>query len=666
VTDTPDDTAKLEDALRDAGMGKREQPTVLARVELEAIQSRTIRAAIDDPTISTDVIIGRISDVVSFVLTQELTAILCSTRKLPKRFVQSSILRIRAEQRAAKLDTSAFGLDLAGLPWLLTDRGVYPTRRSEGGSIEPDLGRVVATRPIYPAASGTDIATKRHYVRVAWSGDNSHNGSAWLPEESLRDAAALRALDGAPVSLGRVNRLSDWLSDATPRAPEQNVKLTSRLGWINGQWTWRSAAGAVYRGEQYLAWCGPELPAVAGSLAEWRRGVDHLLTLGTAGYTALACVALSVASPLVRLTGRRCPIMGLVSETSTGKGSAITYALSAWGDPAKLTLPASSTTRGLQDLAYLSADLPVFVDEIQRLADRRYGVDIEDTLYYLGNGQRRVTSSRTQVSRGGERRWGVSYYASEGDVLVSGRHGGVLQRVLQLDGAPCPNAATAHLLQAASRSYGCLALAWHDYLALGPAVLPRDLVSAIDDPVGYLTACLASAETTARASWAALGGDDATSVALLWLGAAMLAGILGLPPEWSSPMIAWLCRRVAGARTSAADRASVAWEDLISMALSILPPTVSDESEAVLDHEPLAWRTAEHLDINPVHPRVTRLLAPYGALRSLETSWHVRGWIASQGRHLRVQRRVGAERVRVLRCKNGAPGLADIVPDDGA
>jgi uncharacterized protein (DUF927 family) len=80
-----------------------------------------------------------------------------------------------------------------------------------------------------------------------------------------------------------------------------------------------------------------------------------------------------------------------------------------------LRLPASSTGKGLQDRAIQYPDLPIFLDELQQLAEQN-PIVASDAVYFLANGQRRVTSSRAQTSVGGEARHGVGFYAAEAPV----------------------------------------------------------------------------------------------------------------------------------------------------------------------------------------------------------------------------------------------------------
>lgn len=602
------------------GEPPRQTPTEPSRTDIAAALKR------GDPS---DHILRMVAGVKSFGEREEVLARVCAERGLPKVQARSHVQQLaqqRAQERGSVIHSrNDYGLDLDGLNWTLTSKGVYPLTCKQG-VWEPLLSRPAATRPIYPAASGIDAATGEPYVLLRW--DNP-SGEQWVPESHLRDKAALSSLPGAPVSLGRILSLSDYLVDVTPRAPAKNT-ITSRMGWVGGQWIWRHSK---------FCYVGPQLDDT-GDIKIWRKGMATLIDQGPHGYPALACLAASAGAPLVRVVGRRNPILALTYRTSSGKGSAIGYALSVWMPPHRLTIPASSTIKGTQDLAHAFPDLPLFADEIHQLR----GDNIAKLLYYLGNGQRRVTSSRTQVAVGGERRWGVGYIASESHVLES-QHGGVGMRAISINGKPCLDAETALLLQQSARASGA----------------PGDIISrSVHDAVATLHD---HERELVRDAGDMLQGDDVSSLAVMWTGGEMLSQAVGMSMSWVRPTILWLLSHHISVRSARSERAESAWNAMIDVVLHGLRTDTTSGATWELVREPVAWLIWDghtgYLEIHTRHPRVVQALADYGGEQALLADWRERGWIIPyrDGRPKWMRRGHG----RVIRSALSAPGLE---PDD--
>lgn len=535
-----------------------------------------------------------------------------------------------ADQPRAVID-DAYGLDLPSGRWHISAEGVYPLRFD--GSI--DTKGVVATRPIWPSAIGRDRATGREHVRLAWVDPRGKTRFEWVPETTLRSRDDLRALDGAPVSLGRLTSLSDWLVDALAGVRVRDLAITTSVGWIGGAWTWPmpESADAEPPSDSHPLFVGSALPE-PGDPAAYLAGVQHLLTLGPSGFTALACLGAAAGAPLSRLLGRRNPIVGLVSESSQGKGSAINFALALWTDPRDLTLPASSTAKGAQDRAIAMPDLPLFADELHQLLERD-PLQAADALYFLGNGQRRVTSTRTQQSRGGERRYGVGFFAAERPVVPS-LPLGAQYRTIELEGAPCPDLTTSAVLQRASRAHGALAVA-----------LGRELATSRDRLVGVLE--LRSQRIREQA--AGLAGDDAESLAIVMTGLELLARAAGLELP-AQRVVEWLAGRVIEQRKNTVDRETAGFLAMLDVVMNgdWGQINVSGYSELGFGGERIAWRRGVQdrptlLDINPRAQRVAVVLSKFGGDSSLRSAWARRGWLETAGDGCFAVKRDGFGRV---------------------
>lgn len=531
-----------------------------------------------------------------------------------------SEMRKREKTSSAQPEDTTY-IDLSGLPWICDWKGVIAARLSPGGFKERLENEIVATRPIWPAALGEDVTTGEPHVLLKWFDQYDQERSAWFSQTSLRERETLRAIPGACIGASRINRISDYLADAEARVKDVHRKLTTHLGWVGGSWVWH--------GSEEPAYLGDPLPK-PGDLAAWRAGVEHLLTLGEAGYPALICLAASAGSPLVRIAGRRNPVIALACQTSTGKGTAINYALSIWTDPALLTLPASSTIKGAQDRAMWLPDAPLFADELHGMTEE----DIARMLYFLGNGQRRITSSVGQKAIGGQRRYGTGFAAAELD-LVSGGHGGVGTRVIEIRDSPLPSAEPAAILRNATRHAGAAGM-------LLSAILTPDKASLLDTAVEAV-----------RRRCSELHGDDENSLAVTWAGGWLLSEALDLTQDWVKRAMEWLIAKHSESRKSHVDKVQAAWNDICDT-FAVGRKDHEGTDAVYVGNEIIGWsrNPVGTFDVYPRHPRIVQICQQAGGAHRLFAALADRGFIVTSEGHNTMRRRVGGELVRVLR---GAP-----------
>jgi len=382
-----------------------------------------------------------------------------------------------------------------------------------------------------------------------------------------------------------------------------------------------------------LEYIGTPIPP-AGALSTWSAGLALLLKRYPGTATALVCLGASVGAPISRLIAKRNPVIGLVDDSSRGKGTVINYALSVWLPPELLTVPAGSSAKGLQDRAGAFPDCPFFADELQLLLDRDPNA-VQEVLYFAGNGQRRVTSSRTGEARGGERRYGVAFFAAERPV-TPGLNLGVQYRTWELDGAPLPypDADLSEALQRATRSAGAVAK------ALGPIIRAagRDALTV---------AALARVEALAKAH-SGLAGDDAAGLAIVEWGLEQLAAVTGQAIPVAE-LLATVAARIVRMRASVVDRETMAWQALLDLVLN----AVGEGQELLISGQPVAWRNIDGqgnllaLDINTTAPPVALMLSRYGSETSLLRTWGARGLIERGFDQWKVRHR-GAGRVMRL------------------
>jgi hypothetical protein len=536
-------------------------------------------------------------------------------------------------------------LDLAGLRlrWSLGTKGVSPVELTPDGTRVERQNKRVAGLPIWPERAGTDVASGSTWWKLGWLTPYGKPEYQWLSEFDLKQGHALVALPNGPVAKRHAENCAVYLTEARASVRQERAEVTSRIGWcgVNGGRRWVFPGVGVHQAVEYI---GGALPA-HGDLAKWKVGLKHLVDLPEDdGFTALVVVCLSAAAPWSRLMGSRNPIIGLMGPSSSGKGSALDYALSLWADVDLMRLPASSTSKGIEDKAIALPDLPIFMDELQQLGEL-HPQATGNVLYFLANGQRRTTSSKTQQAVGGERRYGVGFYAAEAPILP-GQNLGVLFRVIELDGRPCPTEETAKILQASTQHTGQLAGPIAELLGTHTAAEWVDQVRA------------RAAEL--RKNHPGVVGDDPEALTLVDLGAEVLTTTTGIEVPREA-LLTWLVAKIKAQRASVIDKETRCLHQVMGSVVN-QNWRGDDDPAAPADHvprartsvslqgRPMAWRTYEakgltkYLDIDPAHPQLAPLFASHGGEDRVLRHWADKGWIVRQDGRLRVAR-AGAGRV---------------------
>lgn len=551
--------------------------------------------------------------------------------------------------------------------WSIGNDGVAPVEWNEkAGVMQVKTNKRIGNLPIWPSQIGRDAATGKTWIRLGWVTPSGEIRREWLPEEQVKAGKPLLDLPEGPVAGVRWQGAAVWLAEARTAVTRPQVEVTSRMGWcgINGsrRWVWPETGDAA--GARYI---GDHLPG-HGEMVGWQRGLEHVLGLGEPGFVALLCAALSAAAPWARLiNGQRNPVVGLQARSSSGKGSVLGWALAIWAEATALTLPASSSMKGLQDRAVQYPDLPIFADELQQLLEQgQWGQSqASDAVYFLANGQRRVTSSKAQVSVGGEARHGVGFYAAEAPVLT-GLNKGVQMRVVELRDAPCPDEKTARVLRTAGQHTGVLA-----------AEISRRVQATA---VGEWIASLRASSDELRAMYPGIEGGDSDVLALVRRGCDVLGEICGLDLP-TDGLVAWLAGRMARQRSEAVDRETVClhavldWLGNLDWTFENADGGIGYRREIVIQLHHVAWSdwtsgpggfARASLECDPTHRDLAALFERYGGERRVLPAWAERGWIERQGANLKVRRRGCGRVVRFSRAALvqhfGAEDLAPEAP----
>lgn len=103
-------------------------------------------------------------------------------------------------------------------------------------------------------------------------------------------------------------------------------------------------------------------------------------------------IATSFASPLLEPLQHRVLIIHIWHDSRGGKTAVLKLSISIWGDPIKLLSSYNSTAVGLERTSGMLKHIPLGLDELQSLNERRQ--TIEGIIYMLGNGMGRIRGAK--------------------------------------------------------------------------------------------------------------------------------------------------------------------------------------------------------------------------------------------------------------------------------
>lgn len=507
--------------------------------------------------------------------------------------------------------------------------GIYKMRYNQQGTRIERLLPPIADRPMWPGAMGNDLHTGKVWVKLCWVGSQGEAHSEWVPSTALNSRDTVLGLNDSPVSVDNVVDVCGFLRYAKTAVVADFAAITSAVGWSGDEATRRF----VLPGDPEVEYIGPPLET-RGTVEGWAAPLRRLAALGRDGFTALAVLGLSAASPLVRLAHRRNPVLALANTSSTGKGKVIEYGVSIWTEARLLTVPAMSSVKGTQDIGMNRPDFPMFVDEVQQLAKKDPQI-VEDLVYFCANGQRRITSSRNQTAKGGERRFGATFLATEEEVMEALQKG-AQNRVIELRGDPLPydTDLAAALTQAAA--YHCGAVG-------------RELANILNERAIDILVDMEITATELTNNVVGLVGDDCYTIAMIEQGLTLIQEVTGVTLPITR-VVGWLVDYLRDHRENSTDNAEATFTYIMDSVLSATWGKDGDPDALMdMDGSYVAFKLSQVVDtenfpleIIPTANRVTNALRSRGVTERVAGVWAKRGWLEKQGTNLKwVRQGVG-------------------------
>jgi len=546
------------------------------------------------------------------------------------------------EQAAAAPPAEGFSIKPLEVPYpyALQPGGLYYRKVVQG---DEELVPITMA-PIWIGSVGEDIRSGRIFLDLRYHHRGREQGQ-WVNRAVAMNARKLvdMAEFGLPVTSANATAVVKYLDafEAYNVGQLARQDLSSTNGWIDDSTFLAGRPIGERNIHLHPEGSGDALIVTGfratGNLTDW-------LALATRARAAspLARFGLAAAfsGPLLKPLKVRSFIVHLCHESGAGKSAVIKLAVSAWGDPERLMASLYATKVGVERLAALFSDLLLGLDELQ-LQDH---VEFRRTLAYLlaqGTG-------KTRGSRGGGLQttatWRlVALTSGEVPMTTSKDFSGQQGRVLDLYGEPMPDKNLAQEMHRFVQD--C-----HGHA--GPAFVNRLLFESAER--------LRAVHVRLREEIAGRAGRDLRPAHLDGIATVCLADLL---------FSQWL----AGAKEAEAHLEAV---DLAMTILECLPPEGEQASYAERALEwTLGWveQNPEAFEANGrikygwwVTPswsaRPTELVliptawepaiaaAGFDPGRVLR-DWGEAGWIAKDGKNLRVKRGDGPGRKIALICR---------------
>ena len=281
---------------------------------------------------------------------------------------------------------------------------------------------------------------------------------------ALNKTQLIRYADsGLPVNSGNAEDMVSYLAayEAKNNGCISCVRSIDRIGWVGKEFY-------PYRvdGEMELEADTATLAQMIGGLTQAGSEEEWLRAAETArgGSVSRTMLAGSFASPLLHWLKHRVFLMHVWHDSRGGKTATLKLALSVWGDPVKLLTSYHATAVGLERSCAAMKHLPLGLDELQALAEKR--MTVESIVYSLGNGFGKLRGAKN----GGLQRtlqWrNIILSTGEMPLIRENSMDGVGSRVLELYGRPIAEEAVARELhQISEKNYGHAGKRYIEYLA---------------------------------------------------------------------------------------------------------------------------------------------------------------------------------------------------------
>jgi len=285
---------------------------------------------------------------------------------------------------------------------------------------------VVITKRLENIDTGQERLVLSHYRNGRWKEIIS-------PRSTVLNKNKLVSLsdNGLPVSTDNAEGVVRYLSsyEAANSKCIPFIRSISRIGWVGKEfYPCLTNGDIVYENDD-----------ADNTVAAITEHGDYSLWLETGKELrkhlfARAQLAASFASPLLEPLQNRVIILHIWYSSKSGKTAGLKYALSVWGDPLKLMGNFNTTSVGLERRAGTLRHLPLGIDELQALNDKRLSPSL--IVYSLGNGYGKTRGAKNGGLQDVPTWRNCIVSTGEQPLAAENAMDGVNTRVLELYGAP--------------------------------------------------------------------------------------------------------------------------------------------------------------------------------------------------------------------------------------
>ncbi|MBF0371598.1 MAG: DUF927 domain-containing protein [Magnetococcales bacterium] len=250
--------------------------------------------------------------------------------------------------------------------------------------------------PLHITARTRDASQTNHGRLLEFKDPDGHKHSWAMPMENLAgDGADCRRTllsMGLGITPNRKARehLSTYIQNSLPEAVARCVE---RTGWYGDVFVFPNETIGENNERVMLQSISGDLQGfeAAGTLADWQQGVAARCV----GNSRLVfAVSAAFASVLLHLVEEESGGFNFTGQSSTGKTTALTVAVSVWGGAERLQRW-RATSNGLEAVALLHNDTLLCLDELAQVDPREAG----EIAYMLANGTGKARSRRDGTAR---------------------------------------------------------------------------------------------------------------------------------------------------------------------------------------------------------------------------------------------------------------------------
>ena len=280
---------------------------------------------------------------------------------------------------------------------------------------------------------------------------------------ALNKTQLIRYADsGLPVHSGNAEDMVSYLAAYEAKNTDciPCVRAIDRIGWVGKEFYPYRVDGEMELETDALSVSQMLNGLVqAGDLAVWLNAAEVIRS----NCISRAVLAGSFASPLLHWLKHRVFLQHVWHDSRGGKTATLKMALSVWGDPARLLTSYHATAVGLERSCAAMMHLPLGLDELQALAEKR--MTVESIVYSLGNGFGKLRGAKNGGLQKTLQWRNIILSTGEMPLIRESSMDGVGSRVLELYGRPVADEATARELhQTSERHYGHAGKRYIEYL----------------------------------------------------------------------------------------------------------------------------------------------------------------------------------------------------------